>query len=200
MIFNLSMKNFTVPLPQNHQPSTINRQQTGKLLWTGVHLATWSWLSLILASPSASAAFPNYDLVKQRDFERCATSLNEAGVTPERASEACGMAIRPRILAQCVSRIGEYTSITAEDALSSCVRVRRPQELATCVVNITEGATDADPFNVLDSCRRSLLPEKYSFCVLGLKQSDINLPAPQLLETCLNPPETFLDLGLGTNQ
>lgn len=150
-------------------------------------------LNFVIGVTSASA-FPRFDLVTEEDYQICAENLQDLGLSADLVAEACAAVIRPENLSQCVTQINQETAIAPEAVLASCVSVRRPEELATCVIDITQ-ASGADPANVLNSCRRSLLPERHSFCVLGLTQGG-GIAVDQALETCLNPPEQFFDLGV----
>ncbi|MGF1494989.1 MAG: hypothetical protein ACFBSC_21600 [Microcoleaceae cyanobacterium] len=160
------------------------------------------WFAAIAASAASVslisvpvAAFPSFDLLTEKDYARCTTELQSVGLSADLIAQGCAAVIRPQNLSACVTRMNREVAIDPQDALVSCVGVRRPEELATCVVNITQSTGEANPLNVMNSCRRSLLPERYSFCVLGISQEG-GIGVDQALETCLNPPEQFLDLGL----
>ncbi len=151
-----------------------------------------------------SKTFPSFNLLEQQDYGICAAGLQSAGVSVQLTAQACAMAIRPKQLSTCVTHINTETGISAEEALVGCVSVRRPEEMATCVVDITFNLSDANPLKVLDSCSRSLLPENHAFCVLGMAQPIETktfpvaeaLPVADALDTCLTPPEQFIDLDL----
>lgn len=163
----------------------------------------WRWMSGaalslttvgLLAAPTI--AFPSFNLVNKKDYQKCAEGLRQAGVGEALTAQACAGVTRPRFLAECVTSIQETGQIASEEAVVSCVSVRRPRELGVCVSDIIENGQGVDPSSVLYSCSRSLLPERYSFCVIGLAQNNTSVAVDQLLEICLNPPEQFVDIEL----
>ncbi len=168
--------------------------QKSRLCLAGLSVAALSSLQVMM-TPSTTTAFPSFDLLREEDYNICAENLQAVGLSPQVTAQACAMSVRPKQISTCVSRINYDTGISAEEALVGCVSVRRPEEMATCVVNITQNLSDANPLKVLDSCSRSLLPEQYSFCVLGVTPSTA-LPVTNVLNTCLTPPEQFIDLKL----
>lgn len=122
--------------------------------------------------------------IGRNNYEKCASRLLNAGISPETISASCGSALRPDELASCVVKINGRTDISAEDALDSCKRVRRPKELATCVVDISKQTDASMASAVLDNCRRSLLPDRYSQCVVGLSRRLEVLPT-QAMAACI---------------
>ncbi|MGB3534620.1 MAG: hypothetical protein WBA13_14035 [Microcoleaceae cyanobacterium] len=178
-----------------------------RLSLASLSLAVLSGIQIVITSSPTQAqllplnvfpptAFPSFDLLKEEDFATCAAGLQGAGLSPQLTAQACAMAVRPTQISTCVTRINSSAGVSAEEALLGCVSVRRPEQMATCVVDITFNRTDANPLNVLDSCSRSLLPENHAFCVLGLTQSVEALPVANALDTCLTPPEQFIDLNI----
>jgi hypothetical protein len=168
-------------------------------------IAVLSGLQMAITSTPANAlpfleppekSFPSYDLLEEEDYAMCAAGLQAAGLSAQLTAQACAMAVRPKEISTCVTKINGETGLAAEEALLGCVSVRRPEQMASCVVDITFNRTDANPLTVLDSCSRSLLPQNHAFCVLGLTSATEALPVANALETCLTPPEQFFDLNI----
>jgi hypothetical protein len=177
----------------------------GRLSLASLSLAVLSGVQIFIPSSPANAfplnifppnAFPSFELLEEEDYAICAQGLQSAGLSPQLTAQACAMAVRPTQISTCVTRINSETGVSAEEALLGCVSVRRPEQMATCVVDITLNRSDANPLSVLDSCSRSLLPVNHAYCVLGLTQSAEALPVANALDTCLTPPEQFIDLDL----
>ncbi|MGE5657047.1 MAG: hypothetical protein ACM37W_10555 [Actinomycetota bacterium] len=167
-----------------HSVPTSSPTASRWLLKVGAQLVALSLLTALLPAPPASAL----RFSRNRDSYRlCARELLAAGITSEAASAACGAALHPADISQCVTRINQKAEIPATDALLSCRRVRRPDELANCVVNIrTKSQTEAAaPLSVMDFCRRSLLPERFADCVVGLS-NHIKFPTERLMATCID--------------
>jgi hypothetical protein len=148
-------------------------------------LAIAGWLTTILPNVAVAASYSN-------DYSVCAGRLLKVGVTAEAASQACAKALRPKDLAACVVKIEKQTQITATDALSTCGKARRPEELATCVVGVSSSTQEAVNPAALDYCGRSLLPVRFGQCVVGLRSSKIDLPATQILETCIDASDSVI--------
>jgi hypothetical protein len=117
-------------------------------------------------------------------FDECARYLEAAGIEPDRIAYACGAAIDPEDLSECVLRIDYYTDIPSSEALAGCFRVRQPEKLAECVVDISQDAPDPNQAAVLDFCRRSLLPDRFSECVVGLT-AEIEVTTDFAMSTCI---------------
>lgn len=179
--------------------------QKGRLSLASLSLAILSGVQIVVTPSPTNAlplnifppnAFPSFELIEEEDYAICAAGLQSAGLSPQLTAQACAMAVRPKQISTCVTRINSETGVAAEEALLGCVSVRRPEQMATCVVDITFNRSDANPLNVLDSCSRSLLPVSHAYCVLGLTQSAEALPVASALDTCLTPPEQFIDLSI----
>lgn len=130
--------------------------------------------------PSAASAF----LFNRNDYEVCARSLLEDGISAEMAAAACAEALEPKEISGCVDEIASDTEIAPETALDSCKRVRRPEEMADCVTRINEAVEAAIPLEVLNYCTRSLLPDTYAECVVGIDSETDFLPT-DVLRTCI---------------
>lgn len=117
-------------------------------------------------------------------FDNCARYLEAAGIETDRIAYACGAALDPEELSECVLRIDYYTDIPSPEALAGCFRVRRPEQLAECVVDISQETPDPNQVAVLDFCRRSLLPERFSECVVGLT-AEIEVTTDFAMSTCI---------------
>lgn len=179
--------------------------QNSRLSLATLSMTVFSGIQLILTPTPAQAlpffeppekSFPSFNLLNEVDYATCAAGLQAAGLSPQLTAQACAMAVRPTQLSTCVTRINTDTGVAAEEALLGCVSVRRPEQMASCVVDITLNRSDANPLTVLDSCSRSLLPQNHAFCVLGLTSATEALPVASALETCLTPPEQFIDLEI----
>lgn len=120
----------------------------------------------------------------RNSYQSCTSALLGAKISEADAAAACGGALYPRDLSDCVTRISGNSKIAVADILSSCQRVRRPVELASCYVKINRDASDAVATDVLESCRRSLLPDRYSDCVVGVKR-ETKLPIADVLTSCI---------------
>jgi len=145
--------------------------------FASIQLALAGIVSVLLPIAPASATQYSQYRAQELDYQACARGLVDTGITAEAAAIACGAALAPRDISDCVTQIKTATAIVATDALTGCRQVRRPVELAACVVNINANTQNAVALNVLDNCRRSLLPVRFSNCVVGVS-----------LETAL-PPE-----------
>ncbi len=157
-------------------------------------LATFTGLSL-LPTTAAQARFIWWERVNE--YEICARELLEAGLPDSDVADACGEALHPADLSECVLEIEEETAIAPETALASCKRVRRPVDLASCVIDIDEDTERVIPLNALDYCRRSLLPLTFSDCVLGLREELLDLDPIPAMDVCITaddrPVEYLLD-------
>lgn len=102
------------------------------------------------------------------DYESCARSLINAGISIQDADYACATALHPTDVSACFTKVAGDVSLDSSDLLHACRRVRRPTELATCVVDIHSDRLSEGSIAVLDNCRRSLEPVRYSECVNGL--------------------------------
>lgn len=124
-------------------------------------------------------------------FKICAEELQEAGLSPEKASTACADAIRPKDLSLCVLSMNQEVGIPADTALFNCYRDRRPLDLASCVVNINDYLQADDMEMIVENCRRSLLPLRYSECVVGLTNTpEKDISPVKAVEDCLDA-QTF---------
>ncbi|AMW30921.1 MULTISPECIES: hypothetical protein [Arthrospira] len=164
-----------------------------KLAW-GLPLTVVSLLWAMIPVKSAAQGFPSYRLTVEADYARCVRELEDAGVSPRATATACGMAIRPTSIGECVTLITRDAGIAGDEAVLGCMSVRRPQELANCVVNITRSNSEANALTVLEGCGRSLLPERYASCVVGMGSGSTEFAVNDLLRVCLNPPEQFSDM------
>ncbi len=148
--------------------------------------------SFLMAIPEVAIALAN-----KKSFEICSEDLRSVGLSEAVVAKACGAALKPRGLSECVTDIYDTTAetISAEEILFNCQRVRRVNELGICVQKINKSVRDtSNQAAVLESCRRSLLPERFSFCVVGLS-TNVELPTEQLLATCLNPSQEISELS-----
>lgn len=144
---------------------------------------------LLPLSPAAAA---------RNDYTTCADELMEVGIPDETIALACGAALRPDELSECVLDINKKTEIAAAEALSTCRRVRRPEELATCVVDIRLETEASQVPEVLDHCRRSLLPVAFSRCVVGLNLN-ISIAPEEAMAACIDGrdrPRDFYPLSV----
>jgi len=124
-------------------------------------------------------------------FQVCAEELQEAGLSPEKASTACADAIRPKDLSLCVLSMNQEADVPADTALFNCYRDRRPLDLASCVVNINDYLKADDITTIVENCRRSLLPLRYSECVVGLTNTPNQEISPvKAAQDCLDA-QTF---------
>jgi hypothetical protein len=141
---------------------------------------------------------------RPRDYNACVNALSGLQLASTDVAAACGAALFPRSLGECVSRIGGDTTIAAADALSGCRRVRRPNDLATCVVDISNGSNEGTVLtNVLDNCRRSLLPVRFSSCVVGLRSGLSALSTEEAMTNCIassDRPRDFLPTFIPSGQ
>ena len=153
-------------------------QKTARL----ISVASFPVLLLTTAMPQNSAIASNFDA--------CASSLLESGISGDDAGIACADALEPTVLSACVATIERETAITGQEALTACYRVRRPEELASCVVDIDNNLDSADVANLaLDNCRRSLLPERFADCVVGLNSSISEFSGNEAIATCISAEE-----------
>ncbi|MFB6276040.1 MAG: hypothetical protein ABEI32_07830 [Halothece sp.] len=124
-------------------------------------------------------------------FKVCAEELQEAGLSPEKASTACADALRPKDLSLCVLSMNQEVGISADTALSNCYRDRRPLDLASCVVNINDSLKADNMEMIVENCRRSLLPLRYSECVVGLTNTpEQDISPVKAAQDCLDA-QTF---------
>jgi hypothetical protein len=135
-----------------------------------------------------TTATPSEALFRSRNrnhFRTCATELKQAGISPEKASEACANAVRPKDLSRCVIEIDGSTELKSDDIIEACFRARQPIDLGSCVVGINEDVTNiTDNLAVLDHCRRSLLPKRFSDCVVGIN-NELAISLETALGTCI---------------
>lgn len=138
----------------------------------------------LLVAPSARAWFFDSDLNPDAaDYESCAAGLVGEGIAPEEAALACGVALKPDALAECVTDV-DRQSMAAVDVLDACRRVRRPDELASCFNDIRQTDEASTPENVLSNCRRSLLPSRFANCVIGLRR-EITFSTDAAMASCI---------------
>lgn len=128
----------------------------------------------------------DFEVVEEDDnpFSICAYELQDTGISENLIAYACGAALDPEELSECVARIDYYTPIEADNALYACYRVRRPLDLAECVVDINEKTANPNSVSTLDFCRRSLLPTRFSECVVGLTKR-IDVTTDFAMATCI---------------
>jgi hypothetical protein len=122
--------------------------------------------------------------IASNGFNDCGRYLEAAGLEADRIAYACGAALDPEELGECVLKIDYYTDISSSDALRGCFRVRQPEKLATCVVDISQYTPNPNQVAVLDFCRRSLLPERFSECVVGLTKA-VEVSTDFAMSTCI---------------
>lgn len=160
------------------------RSHLVRTLTTPLAIASMLAVALPIGSVSAATYSSRYRSGID-DYEACASGLLEVGLSAEDVATACGAALYPRDLSECVVEINDETAIEADDALFGCRRVRRPIDLATCVVEINDGASEETAaLSVLDFCRRSLLPLRFSACVVGIRD-EVELSTLEAMSNCI---------------
>jgi hypothetical protein len=153
--------------------------------FASIQLALAGIVSVLLPiAPASSAQTYSEYWAHEEDYQACARGLVDTGITEEDAAIACGAALVPSDISDCVTQIKTETTIVATDALTGCRQVRRPVELAACVVNINANTQNAVALNVLDNCRRSLLPARFSNCVVGVSL-ETALPVELAMSSCI---------------
>ncbi|MGB3509757.1 MAG: hypothetical protein WBA93_11030 [Microcoleaceae cyanobacterium] len=164
----------------------------------------WGWMylaaiqlfsySLLMTIPPKAMAQAN-----QQSFVMCSEELLSVGLSDAEVASACGAALKPRGLSECVTKIYDSTTeaLSTEEILFNCQQVRRVEELGTCVEKINKSVQPiSNQAAVLENCRRSLLPDRFSSCVVGLNRN-AKLPTEELLATCLNPNEETREISPG---
>lgn len=169
------------------------RQSSKYYGWRWMYLAAIQLFSysLLMAIPPKAMAQAN-----KQSFVICSEELLSVGLSDAEVGNACGAALKPRGLSECVTKIYDSTTeaLSAEEILFNCQQVRRVDELGTCVEKINKSVqATSNQAAVLENCRRSLLPKRFSSCVVGLNRN-AQLSTEQLLATCLNPNEEIREI------